>query len=149
MTEDWENGGFGIYIHWPFCTAKCPYCDFNSHVRSNINQKQWLKAYLNEIKRVSEKTSNRILNSVFFGGGTPSLIEPSIIGDVLNEIQKHWKTEDNFEVTLEANPGSVDVKNFKSYRAAGINRTSMGIQSLNEKDLKAFVEKCLDTWDNF
>ena len=93
LTEDWENGGFGIYIHWPFCTAKCPYCDFNSHVRSNINQKQWLKAYLNEIKRVSEKTPNRILNSVFFGGGTPSLIEPSIIGDVLNEIQKHWKTK--------------------------------------------------------
>ena len=137
MTEDWENGGFGIYIHWPFCTAKCPYCDFNSHVRSNINQKQWLKAYLNEIKRVSENTSNRILNSVFFGGGTPSLIEPSIIGDVLNEIQKHWKTKNNFEVTLEANPGSVDAKNFKAYKEAGVNRTSMGIQSLNTKDLKA------------
>ena len=92
---------------------------------------------MNEIKRVSEKTSNRILNSVFFGGGTPSLIEPSIIGDVLNEIQKHWKTKNNLEVTLEANPGSVDAKNFKAYKEAGVNRTSMGIQSLNTKDLKA------------
>ena len=137
MIEDWKNGGFGIYIHWPFCAAKCPYCDFNSHVRNNIDQKQWLKAYLSEVRRVSKNTSNRILNSVFFGGGTPSLIEPSVISGILNEIQKHWKTKDNFEVTLEANPGSVDAKNFKSYRAAGINRTSMGIQSLNEKDLKA------------
>ena len=137
MIEDWKNGGFGIYIHWPFCAAKCPYCDFNSHVRNNIDQKQWLKAYLSEIRRVSKNTSSRFLNSVFFGGGTPSLIEPFVISEILNEIQKHWKTEDNFEVTLEANPGSVDVKNFKSYRAAGINRTSMGIQSLNEKDLKA------------
>ena len=137
MIEDWKNGGFGIYIHWPFCAAKCPYCDFNSHVRNNIDQKQWLKAYLSEIRRVSKNTSSRFLNSVFFGGGTPSLIEPFVISEILNEIQKHWKTKDNFEVTLEANPGSVDVKNFKSYRAAGINRTSMGIQSLNEKDLKA------------
>jgi len=137
LSEDWKNGGFGIYIHWPFCNAKCPYCDFNSHVRNNIDQKQWLKSYLNEINRVSKNTSSRFLDSVFFGGGTPSLIEPWVINDILNEIQKHWTTKDNFEVTLEANPGSVDAKNFKAYRSAGVNRISIGIQSLNEKDLKA------------
>ena len=137
LSEDWKNGGFGIYIHWPFCAAKCPYCDFNSHVRNNIDQKQWLKSYLNEVNRVSKSTSSRFLDSVFFGGGTPSLIEPWVINDILNEIQKHWTTKDNFEVTLEANPGSVDAKNFKAYRSAGVNRISMGIQSLNEKDLKA------------
>ncbi|MDP6192376.1 MAG: coproporphyrinogen III oxidase, partial [Paracoccaceae bacterium] len=114
MSEDWKNGGFGIYIHWPFCAAKCPYCDFNSHVRNNIDQKQWLRSYLSEINRVSKITSSRVLDSVFFGGGTPSLIEPWVINDILNEIQKHWTTKDNFEVTLEANPGSVDAKNFKA-----------------------------------
>jgi len=137
LIEDWKNGGFGIYIHWPFCAAKCPYCDFNSHVRNNIDQNQWLKAYLKEIRRVSEKTGNRVLNSIFFGGGTPSLIEPFVIDNILNEIQKYWKTNKNLEVTLEANPNSVDAQNFKAYRTVGINRTSMGIQSLNEKDLKA------------
>ena len=137
LSEDWKNGGFGIYIHWPFCAAKCPYCDFNSHVRNNIDQKQWLMSYLSEINRVSKNTSSRVLDSVFFGGGTPSLIEPWVINDILNEIQKHWTTKDNFEVTLEANPGSVDAKNFKAYKSAGVNRISMGIQSLNEKDLKA------------
>ena len=137
LSEDWKNGGFGIYIHWPFCAAKCPYCDFNSHVRNNIDQKQWLRSYLSEINRVSKITSSRVLDSVFFGGGTPSLIEPWVINDILNEIQKHWTTKDNFEVTLEANPGSVDAKNFKAYKSAGVNRISMGIQSLNEKDLKA------------
>ena len=137
LSEDWKNGGFGIYIHWPFCAAKCPYCDFNSHVRNNIDQKQWLRSYLSEINRVSKITSSRVLDSVFFGGGTPSLIEPWVINDILNEIQKHWTTKDNFEVTLEANPGSVDAKNFKAYNSAGVNRVSMGIQSLNEKDLKA------------
>ena len=137
MIEDWKNGGFGIYIHWPFCAAKCPYCDFNSHVRSNIDQNQWLKAYLNEIRRVAKNTSNRVLDSIFFGGGTPSLIEPFVIDNILNEIHKYWKTNENLEVTLEANPNSVDAKNFKSYKTVGINRTSMGIQSLNERDLKA------------
>ena len=137
MIEDWKNGGFGIYIHWPFCAAKCPYCDFNSHVRSNIDQNQWLKAYLKEIRRVAKNTSNRVLNSIFFGGGTPSLIEPFVIDNILNEIHKYWKTNENLEVTLEANPNSVDAKNFKSYKTVGINRTSMGIQSLNERDLKA------------
>jgi oxygen-independent coproporphyrinogen-3 oxidase len=137
LIEDWKNGGFGIYIHWPFCAAKCPYCDFNSHVRSNIDQNQWLKAYLKEIRRVAQNTSNRVLNSIFFGGGTPSLIEPFVIDNILNEIQKYWKTNENLEVTLEANPNSVDAKNFKAYKTVGINRTSMGIQSLNEKDLKA------------
>ena len=137
LSEDWKNGGFGIYFHWPFCAAKCPYCDFNSHVRNNIDQKQWLKSYLSEINRFSKNTSSRFLDSVFFGGGPPSLIEPWVINDILNEIQKHWTTKENFEVTLEANPGSVDAKNFKAYKSAGVNRISMGIQSLNEKDLKA------------
>ena len=91
LSEDWENGGFGFYIHWPFCAAKCPYCDFNSHVRSNIDQKHWLRSYLSEINRVSKNTSSRVLDSVFFGGGTPSLIEPWVINDILNEIQNIGK----------------------------------------------------------
>jgi oxygen-independent coproporphyrinogen-3 oxidase len=134
---DWRNGGFGIYIHWPFCAAKCPYCDFNSHVAKSIDQSSWKNAYLREIDRYAELTSGRVLNSVFFGGGTPSLMPPETVHEILERIHAHWPKANNFECTLEANPTSVDAGRFAGYATAGVNRISMGIQSLRDDDLIA------------
>ena len=134
---DWRNGGFGIYIHWPFCTAKCPYCDFNSHVAKSIDQSSWRNAYLREIDRYAELTSGRVLNSVFFGGGTPSLMPPETAHEILERIHFHWPKANKFECTLEANPTSVDAGRFAGYAAAGVNRISIGIQSLRDNDLVA------------
>ncbi|MEJ6403303.1 radical SAM family heme chaperone HemW [Yoonia sp. 2307UL14-13] len=136
MTEDWEHGGFGLYIHWPFCQAKCPYCDFNSHVVAQIDQKAWEKAYLSEIARIGEETRGRVLRSVFFGGGTPSLMDPDVVASVLEAVRRTWPIANNLEVTLEANPTSVEAGRFAGYRDAGVNRVSMGIQALNDADLK-------------
>ena len=137
LVADWGNGGFGIYIHWPFCAAKCPYCDFNSHVAKSIDQSSWKNAYLREIDRYAELTSGRVLNSVFFGGGTPSLMPPETVHEILERIHVHWPKANNFECTLEANPTSVDAGRFAGYAAAGVNRISMGIQSLRDDDLVA------------
>ena len=134
---DWRNGGFGIYIHWPFCAAKCPYCDFNSHVAKSIDQSSWRNAYLREIDRYAELTSGRVLNSVFFGGGTPSLMPPETAHEILERIHFHWPKANKFECTLEANPTSVDAGRFAGYAAAGVNRISIGIQSLRDNDLVA------------
>lgn len=134
---DWRNGGFGIYIHWPFCAAKCPYCDFNSHVAKSIDQSSWRNAYLREIDRYAELTSGRVLNSVFFGGGTPSLMPPETAHEILERIHFNWPKANKFECTLEANPTSVDAGRFAGYAAAGVNRISMGIQSLRDNDLVA------------
>lgn len=136
LAEDWQNGGFGLYIHWPFCQAKCPYCDFNSHVAREIDQNRWLRAYLSEIDRVGEETSGRVLNTVFFGGGTPSLMDPDIVSTILERVRKLWPTANDMEVTLEANPGSVEAGRFAGYREGGVNRVSMGIQALNDRDLQ-------------
>ncbi len=136
MTEDWQYGGFGLYIHWPFCEAKCPYCDFNSHVSRTIDQRAWRDAYLIELNRAAAETSGRVLNAVFFGGGTPSLMDPDVVADIITRIRKLWPTANDLEITLEANPGSVEAGRFAAYRAAGINRISMGIQALNDADLK-------------
>ena len=136
MAEDWENGGFGLYIHWPFCEAKCPYCDFNSHVSRRIDQQAWRDAYLTELKRVARETPGRILRSAFFGGGTPSLMDPQTVADVIDEIRKLWPVANDLEVTLEANPGSVEAGRFQDYRDGGVNRISMGIQALNDDDLR-------------
>lgn len=136
LTDDWQNGGFGLYIHWPFCQSKCPYCDFNSHVSAQIDQYEWRDAYLSEIKRAGAETGPRVLNTVFFGGGTPSLMQPDIVHDILNEVRKTWPVSNDFEVTLEANPSSVEAGRFKGYRDAGVNRVSMGIQALNDLDLR-------------
>ncbi|KRO90704.1 MAG: coproporphyrinogen III oxidase [Rhodobacter sp. BACL10 MAG-121220-bin24] len=135
--DDWRNGGFGLYIHWPFCQSKCPYCDFNSHVAAHIDQDIWLKGYLTELDRLAPQTEGRLLNSVFFGGGTPSLMEPRIVEHILARIDQHWTLANDVEITLEANPTSVEAGRFKGYRAAGVNRISMGIQALNDPDLKA------------
>ena len=137
MPEDWEHGGFGLYIHWPFCQAKCPYCDFNSHVVAKIDQKAWQSAYLSEIERVGAKTEGRVLRSVFFGGGTPSLMDPAVVDAILTKVRATWPIANDIEVTLEANPTSVEAGRFQGFRDAGVNRVSMGIQALNDRDLKA------------
>jgi putative oxygen-independent coproporphyrinogen III oxidase len=136
LNEDWELGGFGIYIHWPFCTAKCPYCDFNSHVSSHIDEKLWLEAYLKEISRIHQLTKGRIVKSIFFGGGTPSLMSPDLVYDILSHTRSLWLINNDCEITLEANPTSVEAQKFIEFKDAGISRISMGIQSLNDRDLK-------------
>ncbi|MHC9235599.1 radical SAM family heme chaperone HemW [Pseudooceanicola sp. 502str34] len=136
MPEDWQNGGFGLYLHWPFCEAKCPYCDFNSHVVRHIDQRRWLDAYLSELDRTAALTPNRILRSVFFGGGTPSLMEPEIVAAILERIRRLWPQTNDIEVTLEANPGSVEAGRFRAYAQGGVNRVSLGVQALNDDDLR-------------
>lgn len=134
--DDWQKGGFGLYLHWPFCQSKCPYCDFNSHVAASIDQSRWQTAYLAEIDRLAAETPSRILNSVFLGGGTPSLMDPDLVAAILERIRAAWPQSNDWEVTLEANPGSVEAGRFRGYADAGVNRISMGIQALNDKDLR-------------
>ena len=135
-SEDWRNAGFGLYVHWPFCQAKCPYCDFNSHVAREVDQKRWLAAYESEIRRLSQDAPGRILNTVFFGGGTPSLMAPETVAGVLEAARSVWPFANDIEITLEANPTSVEADRFRGYREAGVNRLSMGIQSLNDDHLR-------------
>ncbi len=129
--------GFGIYVHWPFCMAKCPYCDFNSHVREEVDHSAWRSALRTDLQTQAQKTEMRKVSSVFFGGGTPSLMQPETVGAVLDDIAKHWGLADDFEVSLEANPTSVEADKFAGFRSAGVTRVSMGIQALNDPDLKA------------
>lgn len=134
--EDWQSGGFGLYIHWPFCASKCPYCDFNSHVVQSIDHDRWTRAYLSELRRNAALTPDRTLRSVFFGGGTPSLMDPAAVATIVSEIRKLWPVANDLEITLEANPTSVEAGRFSGFRDAGISRISMGIQSLNDDDLR-------------
>lgn len=136
LTEDWQHGGFAIYIHWPFCEAKCPYCDFNSHVSRVIDHAAWKAAYLSELDRYAVETPGRTVTSVFFGGGTPSLMNPDTVADVIAKIRSLWPVANDLEITLEANPGSVEAGRFKAYRDGGVSRISMGIQALNDPDLR-------------
>ncbi len=129
--------GFGIYIHWPFCLSKCPYCDFNSHVRERVEQADWRAALLAELDHYLADTAGRTVTSIFFGGGTPSLMEPATVGAVLDGIAGRWPLAADIEITLEANPTSVEAGRFAGYRAAGVNRVSLGVQALNDADLKA------------
>jgi putative oxygen-independent coproporphyrinogen III oxidase len=135
LADDWRNAGFGLYVHWPFCQAKCPYCDFNSHVASNIDQKAWVTAYLAELSRSAVEVPGRVLNTIFFGGGTPSLMDSDTVGAIVEAARSHWAFANDIEISLEANPGSVEAGRFAGYRDAGINRISMGIQALNDRDL--------------
>jgi putative oxygen-independent coproporphyrinogen III oxidase len=137
LADDWLAGGFGLYLHWPFCASKCPYCDFNSHVAAEIDQARWQRAYLSEIDRVASETPGRVLRTVFFGGGTPSLMEPGLVAAVLERIRARWPLANDLEVTLEANPSSVEAGRFRAYAEAGVNRVSMGIQSLDDAHLRA------------
>ena len=136
LLDDWRNGGFGLYVHWPFCQAKCPYCDFNSHVTANIDQKQWVKSYNQELARTPEALRGRVLNTIFFGGGTPSLMHPDTVAAVIEAAREIWPFANDIEISLEANPGSVEAGRFAGYRDAGVNRISMGIQALNDEDLR-------------
>lgn len=131
-----SNADFGLYIHWPFCQSKCPYCDFNSHVARQIDAGRWTRAYLSEIDRISEEASDQRLATVFFGGGTPSLMPPELVHAILDRVRARWEVANDWEVTLEANPGSVEAGRFRAFRDAGVNRVSMGIQALNDADLQ-------------
>jgi putative oxygen-independent coproporphyrinogen III oxidase len=128
--------GFGLYVHWPFCQAKCPYCDFNSHVAAHMDQHRWLRAYLHEIDRVGADKQGLTLRSVFFGGGTPSLMAPEVVSGILDRVRATWHVANDWEVTLEANPTSVEAGKFRAFRTAGVNRLSMGVQALNDADLR-------------
>ena len=141
---DGEYGEFGIYVHWPFCQSKCPYCDFNSHVRDHVDEDRWRRAYLAEIDTLAgEFSARRRLGSVFFGGGTPSLMAPDTVAAILSRLFAHWPADENTEVTLEANPTSAEAANFAAYRDAGVNRLSIGVQSLDD-DALAFLGRAHD-----
>lgn len=127
---------FGIYVHWPFCKSKCPYCDFNSHVSDSIDHEAWRRAYAKEIAYIASLTQGREVTSVFFGGGTPSLMEPETVQSILNDIYKNWPVAEAVEITLEANPTSIEAQKFTDFKSAGVNRVSIGVQSLHEEDLR-------------
>ena len=126
---------FGIYIHWPFCLSKCPYCDFNSHVSAKVDHARWRAALTEELRYFKTLVPERRVSSIFFGGGTPSLMEPETVDAVISEIRWLWPWTNQVEITLEANPTSVDADRFAAFRAAGVNRVSLGIQALNDTDL--------------
>jgi putative oxygen-independent coproporphyrinogen III oxidase len=132
-----ERSAFGVYLHWPFCLSKCPYCDFNSHVRhAAIDEDRFARAFLREIETTAARVPGREVSSIFLGGGTPSLMQPRTVGAILDAIGKHWRVAPDAEVTLEANPTSVEATRFAGYRTAGVNRVSLGVQALDDKSLK-------------
>ena len=132
-----SDAGFGVYVHWPFCAAKCPYCDFNSHVRHQpIDQSRYVAAFKRELGTIAARTPGRSVGSIFLGGGTPSLMEPATVAAILDAIAKEWSVEPDAEITLEANPSSVEADRFRGYRSAGVNRVSLGVQALNDADLR-------------
>ena len=130
--------GFGVYVHWPFCLSKCPYCDFNSHVRAKpVDDARFVEAYRAELAHRAGLTQGRIVSSIFFGGGTPSLMKPATVAAILDAIAGFWPVAPKVEVTLEANPTSVEAERFRGFKEAGVNRVSLGVQALNDADLKA------------
>jgi putative oxygen-independent coproporphyrinogen III oxidase len=132
-----ESNAFGVYVHWPFCLSKCPYCDFNSHVRHNaIDESRFARAFAREIETTAARAPGRNVSSIFLGGGTPSLMQPETVGAILDAIDKHWRVAADVEVTLEANPTSVEATRFAGYRSAGVNRVSLGVQALDDPSLK-------------
>ena len=137
LLPDTGEPGFGVYLHWPFCAAKCPYCDFNSHVRhSAIDQPRFVSAFLREMETMRQISGPKVVSSIFIGGGTPSLMEPETVDALLNGVARLWHVPDGIEITMEANPSSVEATRFRGYRAAGVNRVSLGVQALNDRDLK-------------
>ena len=132
-----EQKAFGVYVHWPFCLSKCPYCDFNSHVRhAAVDEERFARAFAREIETTAARVPGREVTSIFLGGGTPSLMQPQTVGAILDAIGRHWRIARGVEVTLEANPTSVEATRFAGYRAAGINRVSLGVQALNDASLR-------------
>lgn len=147
LLPDTGEPGFGIYLHWPFCAAKCPYCDFNSHVRHQpVDQPRFTAAFLKEMERMRAISGPKVVTSIFMGGGTPSLMAPETVGAILDGVARHWHVPDGIEITMEANPSSVEAERFRGYRAAGVNRVSMGVQALNDRDLK-FLGRLHDVAD--
>ena len=136
MPENWQTGGFGLYVHWPFCDSKCPYCDFNSHVVQAVDQARWADALCAEIRRFAAETPGRILGSIFFGGGTPSLMAVATVDRVITTARESWAFSNDIEITLEANPSSVEANRFAGYAQAGVNRLSIGVQSLRDGALR-------------
>jgi oxygen-independent coproporphyrinogen-3 oxidase len=127
---------FGVYVHWPFCLSKCPYCDFNSHVRhTGIDEARFVRAFAAEIAATAARAPDRTVSTIFFGGGTPSLMQPATVAAVLEAIARHWRVAADAEVTLEANPTSVEAERFRGYRSAGVNRVSLGVQALDDRAL--------------
>jgi oxygen-independent coproporphyrinogen-3 oxidase len=132
-----QSAAFGVYLHWPFCLSKCPYCDFNSHVRhAAIDEERYARAFAREIASTADRLSARTVSTIFFGGGTPSLMKPSTLTAILDEVAKRWTIARDVEITLEANPTSVEATRFRDYRAAGVNRVSLGVQALDDLSLK-------------
>lgn len=129
-----------LYVHWPFCVSKCPYCDFNSHVRSSIDQDEWRHALLADLAHEARLLRGRTLTSIFFGGGTPSLMEPGTVAALIGAAREHWRVSDDIEITLEANPNSVEADRFADLAAAGVNRLSLGLQSFDDANL-AFLDR--------
>jgi oxygen-independent coproporphyrinogen-3 oxidase len=127
--------GFGVYVHWPFCRAKCPYCDFNSHVRENVDQARWRRAFLAELDHYARATPGRVVTSVFFGGGTPSLMDPDTVAAIVERTAERWRLAPDAEITLEANPTSVEAAHFAALRDAGLTRVSLGVQALDDRTL--------------
>ena len=132
-----EEAGFGVYVHWPFCAAKCPYCDFNSHVRhGGIDEARFKAALLAELAHMAVLQPGLPVRSLFFGGGTPSLMSAGLVASLIEAMGRHWTLEPDIEITLEANPSSVEADRFAGYRTAGVNRVSLGVQALNDRDLR-------------
>ena len=138
QAREGKQEAFGVYVHWPFCLSKCPYCDFNSHVRhAPIDEERFSRAFAREIETTAARTPGREVSSIFLGGGTPSLMRPQTVGSILDAIGKHWRVAPDAEITLEANPTSVEATRFRGYRTAGVNRVSLGVQALDDASLKA------------
>ena len=134
--NDLGDGGLAVYVHWPFCQSKCPYCDFNSHVRETVDEARFRAAYMVEIDHFAGLTAGRRVTSLFFGGGTPSLMAPGTVAAVIERVAHDWPLSRDVEITLEANPGSVEAERFAGYRAAGVNRLSLGVQSFDDRALR-------------
>ncbi|HEY7608850.1 MAG TPA: radical SAM family heme chaperone HemW [Alphaproteobacteria bacterium] len=135
------TSGLALYIHWPFCLSKCPYCDFNSHVRERVDAARWQRAYLAELERAAAETAGRTVTSVFFGGGTPSLMPPETAAAILARVRALWPAAPDIEITLEANPGASEAARFRAFREAGVNRLSIGVQALDDAALKFLGRK--------
>ena len=137
-----DDTGFGVYLHWPFCLSKCPYCDFNSHVRHHkIDEERFISGFARAIAQQAQLVPDRIVTSIFLGGGTPSLMAPKTVASLLDAVGRHWAVAGNVEVSMEANPTSVEAGRLADYRAAGVNRLSIGVQALNDTDLQALGRK--------
>jgi len=140
---DSDKSPLALYVHWPFCVSKCPYCDFNSHVRADVDQQQWRDALLADLAHEARALPGRTLGSIFFGGGTPSLMPPATVAAILDAAQRHWAPAADIEITLEANPSSVEAARFADLAAAGVNRVSLGLQALDDRALR-FLDRAHD-----